>query len=227
MPRRLLALLAPPLCWSCGAGAAAGEPLCDGCDRALPWLGERHASSPLATRPGDRSPGGSSPAAGLLDQIWTPLAYDGPSRDLVHALKFRRAPGLAAVMAWQMLDGSPRDQLAAPAAIVPVPAHPWRRRARGFDHAEALARELGTASGRPVIRALIRCGAFAHQRGLGRAERLRGSALTVEHREGAVPRSAVLVDDVCTTGATLEACALALRKGGASSVSAIVYARAL
>ncbi len=231
MPRRLLALLSPPTCWSCGACAAPGQPLCDRCDHALPWLGERQASAPLIPRRDERDGSERRRTLGAgahLDQLWTPLAFDGPARDLVHALKFRGAPGLAAAMAWHVLDGAPRDLLSPPAAIVPVPAHAWRRRARGFDHAEALALELGRASGRPVIASLRRAGGTsAHQRGLDRAERLAGRGLTVETLGCVVPRCAVLVDDVCTTGATLTACARALRAAGASSVSAIAYARAL
>lgn len=177
-------------------------------------------------------PAGATPGlrAGerVIDALWTPLAFEGPSRDLVHALKFRGVPALARAMARDMLDGAPCDLLTAPAAIVPVPAHPWRRRVRGFDHAQALAQAIGDATGRPVLDALERGGDLrAHQRGLRRAQRLAGEGLDVCARAGRVPRAAVLVDDVCTTGATLGACAAALRAGGASSVSAIVYARAL
>lgn len=215
MPGRLLALLTPPACWSCGAAAPREEPLCARCDGALPWLGERLGAAPLGT-------------ACALDALWTPLAFEGPARDLVHALKFRGAERLAPALARDMLDRAPPGLLAAPAALVPVPAHPWRRRLRGFDHAAALAAAIGAISGRPVLDALSRRGApGTRQRGLGREQRLAGAALAVHAMPDHVPRAAVLVDDVCTTGATLAACAAALRLAGASSVAAVVYARAL
>jgi predicted amidophosphoribosyltransferase len=131
-------------------------------------------------------------------------------------------------MARDIARDAPPGLLGAPAAIVPVPAQRWRRRVRGYDHAESLARALGALSGRPVIAALERVGRpGARQRGLRRDQRLAGEGLAIRARSGRVPRAAVLVDDVCTTGATLAACALALRAGGASRVAAVAYARAL
>lgn len=209
MARALLELLVPRTCWSCRRPARGLDPLCDGCMRALPWLNLRESS-----------PG--------LDDLWIPLALDGPARDLVHALKFRAAPGVAAAMAWHVLDGAPPALLAPPAAVVPVPAHPWRARIRGYDHAGALAAAIADAGGRPLICALRRSGGSrARQRGRSRAGRLAGAGLAVEVAGVAVPRRCVLVDDVRTTGATLEACASALRSAGASSVSAIAYAQVL
>ncbi|WP_196189102.1 ComF family protein [Conexibacter sp. W3-3-2] len=108
---------------------------------------------------------------------------------------------------------------------------PGRRRRRGYDHAGLLARRLARRTGAPVAAgALRRTGGRAdHQLGAGRAERLAGTRLSVHARPGRLPsgRRVVLVDDVHTTGATLDACARALRQGGVPEVLAVTAVRAL
>jgi predicted amidophosphoribosyltransferase len=143
----------------------------------------------------------------------------------VVALKFRAALPAAAVMAAQIAARAPRALLAG-AAIVPVPAAPARRRRRGFDPAERLAAELARRTGRPVAPCLRRGGTAGRQLGARRAERLGRRRLAVT-ADGDAPATALLVDDVHTTGATLDACARALRAAGSRDVRAIAYARTL
>ena len=208
--------LAPALCWSCRGPAAGRGPLCRTCERLLPWL------DPQVPEP--EVPAGGLPA---LDRAWAPLSYEGVARDLVHALKFAGAAGVAPAMARQACDALPPRAFPPRARIVPVPADRGRRRRRGFDHAEALAAALSELTGLPVARALERERAQrTGQRGLGRAERLRGSGISVRAR-GPAPPACVLVDDVLTTGATARACARTLRAGGASSVFFVAYCRVL
>jgi predicted amidophosphoribosyltransferase len=160
-------------------------------------------------------------------RAWTPLAFEGPARAVVHALKFRGALGLADLMAAQMVATAPAGLLDAPgAALVPVPTPAARRRRRGFDHAARLAAAVGERTGLEVMPCLRRSGPAPRQAAARRAARLEDGRVRVEVR-GAVPRVAVLVDDVHTTGATLAACARELQNNGASAVSALAYARAL
>jgi predicted amidophosphoribosyltransferase len=203
---RLLMPLAPPSCLACGAHAEGGRPLCAPCREGLRWLG----ASPVEISPG-------LPA-------WAPLAYDGPARAVVSALKFRGAVGLAAWMAATVAARAPGDLLAG-ATLVPVPLHPARRRRRGFNQAERLARALGSRTGRPVADVLRRGGPLGTQVGRGREGRADALSGAVSLRRGArAPAAAVLVDDVLTTGATATACAAAL---GGSGRGVLAFARAL
>jgi predicted amidophosphoribosyltransferase len=111
-------------------------------------------------------------------------------------------------------------------AVVPVPAHRGRRRRRGFDPAALLSAALAGRTGLLLAPCLRRRDRGRRQVGAGRA--LRRSAGRFEAvLVAAPPRAALLVDDVHTTGATLDACARALKAGGADSVAAVTYARTL
>ncbi len=221
MPRvhRLLDLLAPPSCLACGA---PGTDLCPACRRALPWL-----TGPCCARcglPGCRR----CPAAGAaFEASWAPLAYAGPVPAIVAGLKQRRARVATEPMA-AALARAPLRLLGPDPVLVPVPTAAVRARSRGFDQAAALAEALAARGVGRVAACLERAGPATRQRGAGREERLAAGRIAVRVREGAaVPRACVLVDDVHTTGATLDACARALRAGGARRVVAIAYARAL
>ncbi len=201
----LWALLAPPLCWGCGASAREGEPLCRGCRATLRWL----APEPV-------------PLAGL--QAWAPLAYEGAARELVRALKFRGAQGLADAMAAPIAANAPAGWLGgARPALVPVPLHPARRRRRGFNQAERLAAALAARTGLPLAACLERARA-PQQVGRARAERAHAGGFAVAARP---PPAVLLVDDVLTTGGTLAACAAALRASGSAQIAAVAFARTL
>jgi predicted amidophosphoribosyltransferase len=159
-------------------------------------------------------------------EVWTPVAYDGPARALVGGLKFRGAVGLAEPMAAQIAACAPAALLRPPALLVPVPLHPARARARGYNQAERIAAALARRTGMRVVDCLRRSGpAGGRQVGRGRGERLVALAGSVERQPGLpVPERVLVVDDVVTTGGTVAACADALYAGGASDVAAVAYA---
>jgi predicted amidophosphoribosyltransferase len=187
--------------------------------------------------------------------VWAPVAYAGPARDLVRALKFRGATAVADAMAAQMAANAPARLLGAADAeacrraeaplgeaaaagaldraacasapvLVPVPLHPRRLRRRGYNQAGLIAAALARRVGLEVADCLARSGSAATQVGRDRSERRAGPAGSVELR-GSVPDRVVLVDDVATTGATLAACAAVARAAGAREVTALVFARTI
>jgi ComF family protein len=211
-------MLVPPLCWGCGGVARRREPLCVGCRRLLRRLGP-------------------DPVLLCGVPVWAPLAYAGPARDLVRALKFRGAIAVADAMAAQIAANAPATLLgeraevgAARAAsapvLVPVPLHRRRLRRRGYNQAGLIADALAQRVGLEVADCLARSGSAATQVGRDRSERRAGPAGSVELR-GSVPDRVVLVDDVATTGATLAACAAVARVAGAREVTALVFARTI
>jgi ComF family protein len=158
-------------------------------------------------------------------ETWAPAGYEGPARELVRALKFRGATGVAEAMATQIAAGVPERLLEA-AALVPVPLHPTRLRRRGFNQAALLATALAPRVGLPTVDCLERRGWAGPQVGLGRGDRAAAVRQAIAPRSAArIPERALLVDDVATTGATLAACVAALRSAGAREVAAVAYAR--
>lgn len=226
MRSRLLSLLVPPVCWVCGGPAPEAAPLCGGCRRGLPWLPER--CCPWCGLPAGSSSHRCPATRQAFDAARSVVAYEGVAAAVVRALKDRGGVPLAGIMAAQMAAAVPPELLRG-ASIVPVPVHPVRGRLRGFDPAALLAAELACRTGRPLEdRLLRRRGWRGRQRGAMRAERLAAGRLRIELRRPIPPPAvAALVDDVHTTGATLHACALALRHGGCERVIALSWARAL
>ena len=195
----------PALCAACGRSCRPGGALCSRCARRLA------AAEPLT---GNGPPG--------LDRTWSSAAHEGVARDLVTALKFRRLLPVAELVAERIEWLAPASLLSG--AIVPVPTARLRTLARGFDPAGEIAAALAQRLGASLRPCLIRSGG-GRQVGKRRAQRI-GQPPHMQPR-GEVPRSVLLVDDVLTTGATLSACARALRGAGAIRVIAITFTRRL
>ena len=153
--------------------------------------------------------------------------YEGALREIVHALKYRGHQSLGAPLG-ALMKTAGSALLAQADAVVPVPLHPWRQWRRGFNQADELAQALG----RPVWRPLRRRSLGVPQAKLSGEQRrtnVRTAYGVSRARAGATskrPKYVVLIDDVMTTGATLDACSRALREGGVEWVAALTLGRA-
>ena len=213
---RLLDILLPPSCPGCDR---EGELICGACRQLLVRRIEEPAEAPIGLA--------TNGPAGIVQLEWC-AAYAGPARACLHALKYdgerRLVQPLAELMAERWRYAGVGGDL-----LVPVPVHVARKRQRGFDQAELLARALGRILGLPVVTAVQRATRTTAQHELGRQAR----AANVGHAfTAAVPGSSavsgawpILVDDLTTTGATFAGCARVLYEAGASAVSALALAR--
>ncbi len=165
--------------------------------------------------------------AGIVQLEWC-AAYNGPARACLHALKYdgerRLVEPLSEIMAARWARAGIGGDV-----LVPVPVHAARRRQRGFDQAELLARGVGDRLGLPVVAALRRATKTTAQHALGRSARATnvGHAFAADEVLAARVRGSwvVLIDDLTTTGATLAGCAAVLYDSGAAAVSALALAR--
>jgi predicted amidophosphoribosyltransferase len=201
----IASLIAPPLCGACGSARPAEAILCERCGGEL-------AEASRVLEPGP--PG--------VDLAVSASPFDGVARRVVHGLKYGRRLSLAEASAEAMLRALPAGE--PPDAVVPVPPGPWRWRWRGFDPAEEIGIATAERAGLPLS-ACLRRGRGGRQVGRRRSQRLADPPRV--WAVAAAPRNPLLVDDVWTTGATLEACARALRSAGSRRIVALTLARAL
>lgn len=234
--RAVLDLALPPTCISCGAIMRDAGGLCGAC-----WGRMTLISPPVCHRlgtpfaipppPGDGPPVSAEALADppAFDRARAAVLFGAVSRDLVHRLKYGDRLDLAAPMARLMAQAAP-DLVREADVIVPVPLHLFRLWRRRFNQSALLARNLAAASGNPVhVEALQRVRPTSSQVALSRAERRANVSGAFRVPAMAAPavagRRVLLVDDVLTTGATLDACARMLRRSGASGVDALTFAR--
>lgn len=167
-----------------------------------------------------------SPSA--LDGIRSAAIFDGPLRSAIHHFKYHNRQILAGPLALLLRDCWERPPVPVD-VLVPVPLHKRRLQERGYNQAALLARELGRLVTLPVVERVLRRERYTRvQVGLSARERRENVAGAFHCLDGAMRGCRVLlIDDVCTTGATLEACAVALRQEGkAKAVWALTVARA-
>lgn len=158
-----------------------------------------------------------------FDEAYCYGAYAGTLRKLIHLFKYSGMRRLARPLGDLLWDALPRDRQFD--AVTAVPLH-WRRRwQRGFNQSELLGKEIARRRGIPVMRVLRRASATRAQAGLSNAQRRENVAGAFRARRRVNGLRMLLVDDVMTTGATAGACARALKKAGARSVSLLALAR--
>jgi ComF family protein len=222
----------PRLCAACRE-PVDGEGLCAAC-----WAKLSFITPPYCERLGIPFPYDPGPGVISMEAVAAPPTYrraraavrfDEISRALVHALKYGDRLDLAPIMGRWMTHAG-RELTSEADALVPVPLH-WRRQwTRRFNQSALLAEVVAKASGIPVAySALKRVKATPQQVGLSQVQRatnVQGAFRVPEDGKGAVAeRRLILVDDVLTSGATVDACAKALRRAGAASVDVLVFAR--
>ena len=229
----LMQLVYPPVCAGCGKMAARPAALCPDC-----WGTVRFIERPFCEITGlpfdhDRGDGLVSPEA-----IANPPAYararaavfhDGVARKIVHGLKYSDRADLAAMMAaWMARAG--RDVLDDSDVIIAVPLHRGRLFSRRYNQSAELARMLARISGKKFLPgAMRRIRATRQQVGLGlraRQDNVRGAFLVLpEQAQRFIGLKVLLVDDVLTTGSTVEAATRVLLKRGAVQVNVLTFAR--
>lgn len=209
----ILDVVFPPRCLGCESVLVASHefPLCPDCTARIQWI-----NGPV---------GSADIPLGLFAQLQACCTFSGPIIDAIHRLKYERRPDLARPLAQLLarcVTSLPRELV-----IVPVPLARRRARQRGYNQTQLLATRLARIGGWCIANhALLRRHETRPQVGQERAERLANvrGAFQVRHPAAIRDRHVLLLDDVMTTGATLTACAKALRTARAASISALVVA---
>lgn len=219
-----LDLLFPQSCVGCGK---EGSLLCADCCRQLPYL--QQPLCPSCGRPvlANRVCPGCSTRKPKIDGIRSPFRFDGVIRQAIHHLKYRNLRVLAVPLARLLGDYFTVNPVPG-RVVVPVPLHPRRLRERGYNQSSLLARELGRIIELPVVDdCLVRSHYTPAQAKTATVEMrwrnmVNAFACITNLLKG---KEVLLIDDVSTSGATLEACAEALKCAGATSVWGLVLAR--
>lgn len=236
--QRALDLLFPPRCvgcaqvgtWFCADCLACidyvSPPLCHRCGRPLHNTSDSHDPS---------LPGLCSYCRGApikLDGVRSVALHNGAIREAIHHLKYENRRELAPILGQLLADCWQANDLSVH-SVIPVPLHPTRLRERGYNQATLLARILTEQIQRTQVQISIdenhlhRTRATPPQVGLGVQERKANVQNAFDWSGGRLDGTDVLlVDDVYTTGSTLEACAQALRQAGANAIWALTLARA-
>lgn len=220
LPRDLLELIYPAACLLCAKPASSRRThlLCETCLQTA-------ASQPAPPFTSSVAP----PAA--LDAVSAGWPFDDAMQTVIHAFKYRRRPSLSQVFG-AMLAQRLQSTLAAEiqhAVLVPVPLHRRRGRERGFNQSQLLAQALAEAWKMKILpRALERTRFTQQQATLTAAERQKNveGAFAADAKLNLQAQTIFLVDDVFTTGATMNACAAALKAAGAARVVGVVLAKA-
>lgn len=216
---QIISTFAPHTCLSCGT--EHNRLLCEACTASLPTCPSRCYRCHATTR-GYRVCAGCKRDTPLRTVI-VATPYEAEAKELLHAAKYERAQsGLDEIA--DLLTPLAREYLPDDVLFIPVPTASSRVRQRGYDQADRMVRRLSFTLKKPWTKLLIRCGQ-EHQVGANRAARTAHvrDAFRIIHSDRVKGAHIVLVDDVVTTGATIEEAARTLRRAGASSVDALLF----
>jgi ComF family protein len=155
------------------------------------------------------------------EKVYAPYPYEGAAKELIHCLKYTCVRDAATLLGRDMAACLAEDSFDA---LVPVPLHPKRLTERGFNQAELLAQAVGEQKSIPVLPALKRLRETGQQAKLEKELRIKNMEDAFQTCEKVKGMRLLLVDDVCTTGATARACIKVLLSSGAKSVSLLVAA---
>ena len=223
LKRVALDLLFPPWCLGCGR---EGDYICDSCRQQLPVIVP--PSCPRCGRP--LSQGLSCPGCigtqAAIDGIRAPFLFNGIIRNAIHELKYRNLRAAAPLLAGFLNDFLLENPVPGD-VLVPVPIHRKRQRERGYNQSSLLALELGRLRSLPVVGdcLLRRTYTPPQARTSSAADRLANVAGAFACSNDKLRgKNIMLIDDVSTSGATLNACAGALKSAGASAVWGLVLA---
>jgi len=219
-----LELIFPKKCIGCGK---FGQILCPDCQNQIKMI--KTFNCPHCgriTRSGQvcRSCKGKNRLTGLL------VAADyrsGPTKELIHNLKYNGLIEIAPILGGMLISRMQKSKLRGQLVLLPVPLHWFRRRSRGFNQAEVLARIVGKKLSIPVETVLKRKKNTKPQVELSGQKRRKNlfSTFICSDKKAVAGKTVILIDDVSTTGATLEECAKVLRTAGARQVWGLVVAR--
>ena len=223
----LLDLVFPVLCQNCGA---EGVYLCVPCQQKITAPASRCVVCGKTSLLGLTHPGCSSREIGLSGLLVAAEYEYRPIRDLVWHFKYSLVRDIGEILATILVDFVIKSDLQAhfeTAAIIPVPLHPRRQRLRGFNQAELIAYHFAKKLGLTYLPILKRMRPTRSQVDLPRGQRLENvqDAFTLEPTPSLGERKIILLDDVATTGATLNECAKVLRQGEPREVWGLVVAR--
>jgi len=231
---KILSFFLPRTCFCCGADLKTKHLLCPSClDKVKLVKGLICARCGVPLNSGGKycyNCRGSKAAKYKCSFIRSALKFNEPTRALVHAFKYEKYLNIAPYFAELMYNTYRKNAEYREASfLVPVPIYKSRQRKRGFNQAEVLAKHLSKICGIPVLNALIRVKNTASQTKLTREQRQQNIAdafVLAKGMESKIKKEAfILIDDVCTTGATLEECAKVLKAAGAREVLALTALR--
>ncbi len=228
----VLDLVYPPRCLSCREFVDPGRTLCRPCEETLlelpPGSCPRCAEPPPEATVGDGKPcRHCQERPPPFEKLYAPYVFGAAIADAIHRFKYEDRPHYAAPLA-ALVRRQVADELAWADVVIPVPLHRKRLLQRRYDQAWLLARELARGAGkRAEPRLLRRVRHTLPQVGGDRAARRANVSGAFQASRPLTGEKVLVVDDVITTGATLEAATVALLTAGAGSVRGVALARAM